>query len=227
MGRISELPLCIIEIILCLLPYQDVVKTSILSKEWRYHWTKIPKIVVIVDTCQPPLLKRKREQKQKQTMIKKSKPLFDICQTLLMHEGPIHEFNLYLKDEPDNVDEIDSIISHLSRKNTVKKMILDLNSRFIESLPLGNLPKEVPIALVHLKHLCIENIHFGQYNALRVMSLIIKRSSNLEKLKVKIKDDERRGEIMDFSYTIEEYTGIWMEHLSELEITYISSEQTE
>ncbi|GJR47246.1 GEM-associated protein 2 [Tanacetum coccineum] len=47
MDRISNLPLSIIETILCLLPYHDVVRTSTLSKEWRYHWTKIPKIMVI------------------------------------------------------------------------------------------------------------------------------------------------------------------------------------
>nr|GEW90323.1 ARID DNA-binding domain-containing protein [Tanacetum cinerariifolium] len=34
----------IIEIILCFLPIQEAVRTSILSREWRYRWIKIPKL---------------------------------------------------------------------------------------------------------------------------------------------------------------------------------------
>ncbi|GJS63438.1 F-box/FBD/LRR-repeat protein-like protein [Tanacetum coccineum] len=283
MDRISNLPLSLLETILCLLPYHEVVRTSTLSKEWRYHWTNVTKIVVIEDT----------------RTLNRIKLLSGVSQALLMHKGPIHELTLSIaKDDHWGFDTaIRRIISHLSSKKAVKKLTVDFvasepkvrlkrkkeevgcvedkqrmdavkekaieaKNAFIaretrgykvknamgisqvkeytsryrwkpttnregKSLPLDNLPKEVPIALVHLKHLCIEDIYFGHYYALRIISLFIKSSSNLEKLTVKIKDDERRGEIMDFSYTIEEYTGIWMEHLSELEITYISSEQTE
>ncbi|KAI7742913.1 hypothetical protein M8C21_008718, partial [Ambrosia artemisiifolia] len=52
MDRISKLPLGIIETILCLLPIHEAVRTSILSKEWRYHWATIPKLVFIDDKHQ-------------------------------------------------------------------------------------------------------------------------------------------------------------------------------
>ncbi|XVE91728.1 hypothetical protein REPUB_Repub01dG0036000 [Reevesia pubescens] len=44
-GRISDLPEDIIKCILARLPIQDVVRTSILSRHWRYKWTTIPVLV--------------------------------------------------------------------------------------------------------------------------------------------------------------------------------------
>ncbi|GKE67704.1 F-box/FBD/LRR-repeat protein-like protein, partial [Tanacetum coccineum] len=52
MDRLSELPLNIIETILCLVPIREAGRTSILSKEWRYRWTKVPKLVFDVKTFQ-------------------------------------------------------------------------------------------------------------------------------------------------------------------------------
>ncbi|GKC01320.1 retrovirus-related pol polyprotein LINE-1 [Tanacetum coccineum] len=45
MDRISKLPPAITETILCLVPIEAAARTSVLSKEWRYTWTKIPKLV--------------------------------------------------------------------------------------------------------------------------------------------------------------------------------------
>ncbi|XP_035842710.1 uncharacterized protein LOC110924098 [Helianthus annuus] len=42
---ITRLPQAIIETILCLFPIEEAASTSIFSKEWRYRWTKIPKLV--------------------------------------------------------------------------------------------------------------------------------------------------------------------------------------
>nr|GEV27590.1 hypothetical protein [Tanacetum cinerariifolium] len=44
LDKISNLPSSIIEDILCLVPIKEAVRTSILSKDWRYNWTKIPKL---------------------------------------------------------------------------------------------------------------------------------------------------------------------------------------
>ncbi|GJY47122.1 F-box/FBD/LRR-repeat protein-like protein [Tanacetum coccineum] len=45
LDTISNLPLPIIENILCSLPIKEAVRTSILSRNWRYNWTGIPKLV--------------------------------------------------------------------------------------------------------------------------------------------------------------------------------------
>ncbi|GKC72942.1 F-box/FBD/LRR-repeat protein-like protein [Tanacetum coccineum] len=52
MDRLGNLPSSIIESILCLVPIQEAARTSILSREWMYRWTKIPNLVFEEDTFQ-------------------------------------------------------------------------------------------------------------------------------------------------------------------------------
>ncbi|KAK9052111.1 hypothetical protein SSX86_028739 [Deinandra increscens subsp. villosa] len=47
---ITTLPQTVIETILCLLPVEEAARTSILSREWRYKWTKIPKLEFSMST---------------------------------------------------------------------------------------------------------------------------------------------------------------------------------
>ncbi|GJZ40959.1 F-box/FBD/LRR-repeat protein-like protein [Tanacetum coccineum] len=153
MDRISNIPA--IETILCFLPIEEAVRTSILSKEWRYRWIKIPKLVFVEEKIQvltdgvestdgaessdgvdlfdeeQAILRPSKRQK----MDKKSKLLYDICQVLLMHMGPIHEFTLKMVTDDDSCVEIDRIIFYLSRKTNVKKLTLDLKGFY--SLPLS------------------------------------------------------------------------------------------
>ncbi|XP_071696490.1 F-box/FBD/LRR-repeat protein At1g13570-like isoform X2 [Rutidosis leptorrhynchoides] len=133
MDMISKLPPGIIETILCLLPIQEAARTSILSKEWRYHWIKIPKLVFDEDTFEEvsangvevsgwePTFEAPNQRKK---LTKRCRCFYAIFQVLLMHEGPIHEFTLSI-DTDDSCVEIDQIIFHLSRKNTVKKLTLE------------------------------------------------------------------------------------------------------
>ncbi|GJW48807.1 F-box/FBD/LRR-repeat protein-like protein [Tanacetum coccineum] len=299
MDRISNLPL----------------RTSTLSKEWRYHWTNVTKIVVIEDT------------------LNRSKLLCGVGQALLMHKGPIHEVTLSVVSDYRGFDvAIDRIISNLSSKKAVKKLRIDFVSRrhkprfsrlkrrrkgqtswspkkrkkqtkpsngfgsltclclenskisiktllyllstcpflktvalrtndfydydgvtytnlfeslmLIESLTIwckiiavlaalaphgyySIIPQKVPTALVHLKYLCIEGLHFGVHNSgIRVISLLSRSSPNLEKLKLNIMDGWH-GNDLSWSLSLEDYADIWLEHLSELEITYLSSEKIE
>ncbi|KAI3688366.1 hypothetical protein L1987_82078 [Smallanthus sonchifolius] len=67
-------------------------------------------------------------------MAKRCKLFYAIYQVLLMHEGPIHEFTLSMEADGSCV-EIDHIILHLSKKNTVKILKLDFNGRY--KLPLS------------------------------------------------------------------------------------------
>ncbi|KAJ0641810.1 putative F-box domain, FBD domain, leucine-rich repeat domain superfamily [Helianthus annuus] len=140
MDRISKLPLCIIENILCLLPIQEAARTSILSREWRYHWIKIPKLAFIEDTFQVStdgaelsvLEQTFDEPSDRKVMTKRCKLLYAIYQVLLLHQGPIHEFTLSMAVDGSCV-EIDHILLHLSKKNTLKILNLDLRGNY--SLP--------------------------------------------------------------------------------------------
>ncbi|MCE2055106.1 hypothetical protein HAX54_041991 [Datura stramonium] len=43
---ISNLPGDVINVILMCLPLQDAVRTSVLSRKWRYNWAKLPKLTL-------------------------------------------------------------------------------------------------------------------------------------------------------------------------------------
>ncbi|XP_076908386.1 F-box/FBD/LRR-repeat protein At1g13570-like [Bidens hawaiensis] len=115
MDIISTLPPSIIETILCFLPIQDAARTSILSREWRYHWIKIPKLAFIEETFQVST---------DSDEFKKRK-LFDaIDHFLRLLEDPIHEFTLSMVTEgtPQDFDHMMFLMLH---RNTIKKLKLE------------------------------------------------------------------------------------------------------
>ncbi|XP_076883985.1 F-box/FBD/LRR-repeat protein At1g13570-like [Bidens hawaiensis] len=127
-NTINTLPQTIIESILCLLPIEEAARTSILSREWRYKWTQIPKLVFSYDT----VYERPTETEQVSYMARARKNMngnlklfYAIHQVLLLRQGPIHEFTLVL-DADCHCFEIDQIILHLSRNHTVKNLKLDM-----------------------------------------------------------------------------------------------------
>ncbi|GKD07595.1 F-box/FBD/LRR-repeat protein, partial [Tanacetum coccineum] len=133
MDRLSNLPSGIIELILCRVPIQEAGRTSILSKEWRYRWTRIPNLVFIEDTFQVStvdgaessiLVQTHEQPNNRLTVDRKSKLIYAICQVLLIHDGPINEFTLSLCLSRKHV-KIDPILTYLSRKTRVRKLKFD------------------------------------------------------------------------------------------------------
>ncbi|XP_070671170.1 F-box/FBD/LRR-repeat protein At1g13570-like isoform X2 [Malus domestica] len=111
---ISNLPQSIIESILTRLPIRDAVRTSCLSRKWRYKWTTITHLS-FDEKCVTISNDR--------ALVEKS--LIDfVTRALFLHQGPIHKFQLstsYLQSCPD----IDQWILFLSR-NDVKELVLEL-----------------------------------------------------------------------------------------------------
>ncbi|KAJ0698085.1 putative FBD domain, leucine-rich repeat domain superfamily, F-box-like domain superfamily [Helianthus annuus] len=136
---INTLPQTIIENILCLLPIQEAARTSILSREWRYKWTTIPKL----DFCSSTVPEIRTQENQTsheewaRRIMERRRKLFNaIHQVLLMHQGPIHEFSFNLIADC-YCFELDPIIFHLSRNHAVKKLKLAFNYHmFPYKLPL-------------------------------------------------------------------------------------------
>ncbi|KAL0392153.1 UNVERIFIED_CONTAM: FBD-associated F-box protein [Sesamum radiatum] len=79
-DRISNLPCDIIDNILAYLPLREVVRTSILSREWRYKWVTMPYLVF--------------DEIFQQSLREKYSIESIIYQILLLHEGPIIKFIL-------------------------------------------------------------------------------------------------------------------------------------
>lgn len=179
MDRISNVPPGIIEIILCLMPTQEAVRTSILSREWRYRWSKLPKLVfkeekfqVSADGAELPVVEQTDEGSSDAEKLKKRHNFLNaICKVLLMHESPLHEFTLsMLPDERyfigDKCPELDNIIYHLSKKNTVKKLKFDFEFGAYR-LPLSL------FSFHHLTDLCLkgcEFVHQPTFNGFRSLT---------------------------------------------------------
>ncbi|KAI7724943.1 hypothetical protein M8C21_005496 [Ambrosia artemisiifolia] len=123
LDRISTLPQPILETILCLLSTKEAVRTSILSREWRYKWTKIPKLELSHrERCIFVPKRRSYIENTRGNMDMKCKFCDDLNRILLQHQGPIHELTL---DLPEDVClKLDQIIFDLSKNNTVKKLSL-------------------------------------------------------------------------------------------------------
>lgn len=161
LDRISSLPPTIIETILCLLPIQEAARTSILSKEWRYKWTKIPELEFNEDTFK--VSKRENEQSfmehqfdmswERKDMSKRFKLFYAIYQVLLAHRGPIVEFSLSVTRTDDTCVEIDHIIAHLSRTDTLKKLSVEFGDGY-----------RLPFSIFSLHQLTDLYIYMGHIN---------------------------------------------------------------
>ncbi|XP_071696079.1 F-box/FBD/LRR-repeat protein At1g13570-like [Rutidosis leptorrhynchoides] len=154
-DRLSTLPPNIIEKILCLVPIREAGRTCILSKIWRYTWTKIPKLVFDEDTFQ---------------VSDEDKFFYVIYQILLLHQGPILEFSLCISepvDEDDTCVEVDPILRYLSRMNTVKKLRLG---------NLGRIPSYIfslqQLTDLYLHQCCIQKqVTFNGFSSITTLTI--------------------------------------------------------
>ncbi|KAG9152397.1 hypothetical protein Leryth_027156 [Lithospermum erythrorhizon] len=111
---ISNLPINVTEAILMKLPTRDAVRTSILSRRWRFIWTKLPQF--IFDEAMWNQLEVEHSVHITVTMI--------LYQLLSSHEGPMSKFTLSVPGL-DSCPEIDNLILFLSR-NHVEDFTLEM-----------------------------------------------------------------------------------------------------
>lgn len=114
-DRISSLPGHVVDQILSHLPIRDAVRTSVLSRKWRYIWAKVPNLVFDGHCVSV--------QSQDQTLLR-TKLVNIVDHVLLLHNGPIHKFKLSHRDLL-GVTDIDRWILHLSR-SSIKEFILEI-----------------------------------------------------------------------------------------------------
>ncbi|XP_051115821.1 F-box/FBD/LRR-repeat protein At1g13570-like [Andrographis paniculata] len=79
-DRITRLPDNVIDEILKHLPLKDVVRTSVLSREWRYKWLSVPHLNFDHDFME--------------SLPSECPPECVISHTLLLHKGPIRKISL-------------------------------------------------------------------------------------------------------------------------------------
>ncbi|PQM39401.1 F-box/FBD/LRR-repeat protein [Prunus yedoensis var. nudiflora] len=124
-DRISYLPWDVLDNILVRLPLKEVVRTSILSSNWRHKWTGISQFVVH-DKCIPKWISDK--------VARWGSIMEIIRQVQLCHDGAIEKFKLAAYCRPDHSD-LDQWIRFLTSKG-LKELIL----QEFDSIKRFNLP---------------------------------------------------------------------------------------
>ncbi|XP_076911682.1 F-box/FBD/LRR-repeat protein At1g13570-like [Bidens hawaiensis] len=156
MDMFNKLPQTMIENILCRIPIQEAARTSILAKEWRYHWTKIPKLVLdedmfnvssCVDDAPPPEERLYNLQTLRKGKSYWCKLYYAYYQILLKHEGPIDEFTLRVCAYDECV-EIAYIVSYLLRNYSVKTLTLELFWGYVLPLPVFSFQQLTELHLI-------------------------------------------------------------------------------
>ncbi|XP_050888639.1 F-box/FBD/LRR-repeat protein At1g13570 [Lathyrus oleraceus] len=115
-DRISCLPGLVIDQILSHLPIRHAVKTSALSKIWRYKWTTIPNLVF-----DRQCVSAASQQCPSQFA---SEFLTIIDHVLSLHSGLINKFVLFYED-PNTATDFDSCILYLSGRS-IKELELEI-----------------------------------------------------------------------------------------------------
>ncbi|XP_076918919.1 F-box/FBD/LRR-repeat protein At1g13570-like [Bidens hawaiensis] len=164
---ISNLPENMIENILSLMPIRDALRTSVLSKQWRYSWRNMPKLAFKDETVTSPATKNRL-----------CNAIFHV---LSIHNGPtILEFKCltsYLRLE----SEFAQMISHLATRNNVKELIFFSFYRF--KLPVSFFSLQ-GLECIHLRNCTFEPpLTFNGFSRLKSMTFwnVVVSSQALER----------------------------------------------
>ncbi|KAJ0683225.1 putative F-box domain, FBD domain, leucine-rich repeat domain superfamily [Helianthus annuus] len=148
---ISSMPDIVVNNILDRLPFGDVVRTSVLSRTWRFKWTMINQLVLDVDFFDS--IETEDEEEDDDDDEDEGNNESIVSKILLQLRGPITKFELSVDDISD-ADDMDNWILFLSRRG-----LKDLTLMSWDANPL-----ELPACLfscVELKHLKLRNCSFS------------------------------------------------------------------
>ncbi|XP_058193524.1 F-box/FBD/LRR-repeat protein At1g13570-like isoform X1 [Rhododendron vialii] len=121
---ISNLPNIVIEKILVLMPLRDAVRTSLLSKKWRYNWITIPELVFDDTSLVDPSPIFSRQRLPPDQLSSRNRLFATIYHVLLLHRGAILKFILSIS-ELKSCSEIDALITILS-SNGIQELALKI-----------------------------------------------------------------------------------------------------
>ncbi|GJV73343.1 F-box/FBD/LRR-repeat protein-like protein [Tanacetum coccineum] len=213
MDRLSNLPSGIIELILCRVP-QEAGRTSILSKEWRYRWTRIPNLVFIEDTFQVSTVDGAESSILDQSDYRSYLGFHNLSHYCKLLQD-IHDPWISGSIGGPTISEIFECLPVIETFSIPLELI-----RVFRNIAIHKVPRELSTTLIHLKYLHIDGVYFFSKTELSVLALLIKSSPNLEKLKARVWDNSN-FEISKIKYCfrVEDYSDIMLERLIELEIT--------
>ncbi|TMW88004.1 hypothetical protein EJD97_019138 [Solanum chilense] len=162
-DRISSLPINAIDDILTRLPLRDAVRTSILSRKWRYDWAKITKL-----TLDESLWK---DLSTHEVRVKLGRILLHLFS---FRQGPIRECRISIPNSK-YLPELDNLIFFLSR-NEIESLFLELPNGEKYKLP-SSVFTSSKMRQLTLEY-CVINLPttfrvFGQLLSLRLFNVSI------------------------------------------------------
>ncbi|KAJ9558818.1 hypothetical protein OSB04_013432 [Centaurea solstitialis] len=118
-DKMSILPQDLIGLILERIPVQDAVRTSVLSKGWRYRWTTMT--VLVFD-------EQFSKKYEKNRAFGDNGLIRIINHVLILHNGPISKFYLYIpRRHLDSFQEVHQMMLLVSRKSVVELTLTNSN----------------------------------------------------------------------------------------------------
>ncbi|XP_022028307.1 F-box/FBD/LRR-repeat protein At1g13570 [Helianthus annuus] len=195
-NGMGKLPEHVMDSILERLPLQDIIRTSILSKKWRYKWTTM-KAVVFDEQISNKLAENGAFGRHGFTRV--------INQVLLLHKGSsISKFYLYIPNMfLDSFQEVDQWIFFLSTKGVEDLTIANSIQLYqlpsclfscleLRKLELGKCIFKPPLqfeGFPYLESLTLNNIDFTTtdvvINLPHLTKLILRYCTNVYNLKIK------------------------------------------
>ncbi|KAL7616850.1 hypothetical protein Lser_V15G03039 [Lactuca serriola] len=166
-DRISNLPEHLIDSILERVPLEEAVRTSILSKNWRYRWTTMRALVFDQHFS---------KKFAKNGAFGRNGFIRVINQVLFLHKGPFLKFHLHIPDiSLDSFQDIDQWMSFLSRNGVMELILTNFNRRYelpsylfscleLTKLKLQNCFFKPPPkfeGFLNLEDLYLRNVDFG------------------------------------------------------------------
>ncbi|XP_058756666.1 F-box/FBD/LRR-repeat protein At1g13570-like [Vicia villosa] len=145
---INDLPSNVVDAILANLTLRDQVRTSILSKNWRYMWTSVSQICI--DECFFERFWHVDDRDRDRVVCK------IITKVLMLHNGPIHKFTLFIPFDSCfkiTVEYLNMWIPILSKKDI----------KYLELVNCDDaVPDEMPYIVLSCKELTY--FEFGGFN---------------------------------------------------------------
>ncbi|KAJ0809813.1 putative F-box domain, FBD domain, leucine-rich repeat domain superfamily [Helianthus annuus] len=194
---ISNLPEDLIDPILERLPVKDAVRTSVLSKKWRYRWTTMKTLAFDNHFSQQFL---------KIGAFSCNGFIRVLNQIMILHNGPIFKFYLHIPNIfLDSFKEIDQWMLILSRNNVTELNIVNENQIYqipssvfccleLRKLKLYNCIFKPPLAFKgfpNLQEILLTNVNFGDnlggtvINLPHLKNLILHDCGNVNNFNIK------------------------------------------